>query len=447
MGQTPPVMGPTPPDQRARARRGPHYAWIIIAVAVLLNMAGGSVNLVFGVLVVPLQEQMGWSPAGITLAYSLTAVTAAVLAPMVGVAADRYGARKVIMVGVASFVLGAVSTGFTTQVWHIWITYGFLLGVSHVCIGVGILTSVTSWFRTRLGVGVGLMLASHGLGPALMAILIGLLMASVDWRTGFWSIGAAGGVMMGVLVLMFRSQPSDMGLRPYGAGPNEPVRPKWDPAVEKVQLEAYRRRMQGTGTFWKLVWVHLLGCLGHAIILIYIIPIAVAAGIDEVSAAGVLSTLALVSALTRFLTPVAAERLRARETMAAMFILQGLPVLLLFWAGGVWEFYLFAVIFGIGYGGEGSGFPVINRQYFGVGPMGRSFGWQACGAMIGMALGGWSGGVLYEIFDSYDTTILLSVLTSVAGGLIILSMERSDRPIIAALEEAPAPGAGVPSAD
>ena len=434
-------MGPALPDPRSPARSGPHYAWVIIAVAVLLNMAGGSVNLVFGVLVVPLQEQMGWSPAGITLAYSLTAVTAAVLAPMVGAATDRYGARKVIIVGVVSFVLGAVSTGFTTQVWQIWITYGFLLGVTHACIGVGILTSVTSWFRTRLGLGVGLMLASHGLGPALMAILIGLLMASVDWRTGFWTIGVAGGVLMGGLVIMFRSQPSDMGLRPYGAGPAGPARPPRDPAVEKMEVEAYRRRMQGTATFWKLVWVHLLGCVGHAIILIYIIPIAVVAGIDEVTAAGVLSTLALVSALTRFLTPVAAERFGARDTMAAMFVLQGLPVLLLFWAGDVWQFYLFAVVFGIGYGGEGSGFPVINRQYFGTGPMGRSFGWQACGAMIGMALGGWSGGVLYAIFGNYDTTILLSVLTSVAGGLIILSMESSRHPIIAALGEAPAPDA------
>ncbi|MCE2403567.1 MAG: MFS transporter [Dehalococcoidia bacterium] len=413
----------------------------------MLNMAGGSVNLVFGVLVVPLQEQMGWSPAGITLSYSLTAVTAAVLAPMVGAATDRYGARKVIMVGVVSFVLGAVSTGFTTQVWQIWITYGFFLGVTHVCIGVGILTSVTSWFRTRLGLGVGLMLASHGLGPALMAILIGLLLASVDWRTGFWTIGVAGGVLMGGLLVMFRSQPSDMGLKPYGAGPVGPARPPREPEVEKMQVEAYRRRMQGTPTFWKLVWAHLLGCVGHAIILIYIIPIAVAAGINEVSAAGVLSTLALVSALTRFLTPVAAERFGARDTMAAMFVLQGLPVLLLFWAGDVWQFYLFAVVFGIGYGGEGSGFPVINRQYFGAGPMGRSFGWQACGAMLGMALGGWSGGVLYGIFGNYDTTILLSVLTSVAGGLIILSMESSRRPIIAALGEIPAPDARAPSAD
>ena len=430
-----------------------HYAWVIIAIAVLLNMAGGSINLVFGVLVVPLQEQMGWSPAGITLAYSLTAVTAALLAPMVGAATDKYGARRVIMVGIVSFVLGAVSTGFTTQVWHTWMTYGFCLGVAHVCFSVPLLTTVNTWFRRRLGMGVGLMMASQGLGPALMAILIGVLMASVDWRTGFRTIGVVGGVLMGALVIFFRSRPSDIGLRPYGALPGDPVEPERDPALESLRLKTYLTSMQATSAFWKLVWVHLLGCLGHAIVLIYVIPIAVEAGIHEVTAAGVLSTLTLVSALTRFLTPVAAEYLGARRSMATMFILQGLAVLMLFWAQETWQFYLFAAVFGIGYGGEGSGFPIINRQYFGLGPMGRSFGWQNCGAMIGMALGGWIGGVLFAISRSYDTTILLSILASVAGGLLILSMEPTRHLLIAGWEESLSPEARsreagpVPSAD
>ena len=57
-----------------------------------------------------------------------------------------------------------------------------------------------------------------------------------------------------------------------------------------------------------------------------------------------------------------------------------------------------AVGFGLGYGGEGSAFPIINRQYFGRGPMGRSFGWQQFGAGTGMAFGAWIGGALLDVF-------------------------------------------------
>jgi MFS family permease len=304
-----------------------------------------------------------------------------------------------------------------------------------------------------MGLGMGLMQTSQGFGPALMAIVIAVVMASVSWRTGFWIIGLAGGALVAGLALFLRSQPSDMGLRPYGAPPAEPVQGTRNPAVEASRLKSYQAGIQSTSAFWKLVWVHLLGCLGHAIVLIYVIPIAVEAGVDEVTAAGVLSTLALVSALTRFLTPVAAEHVGARRAMAAMFFLQGVPVLMLFWAHDVWQFYLFAAIFGVGYGGEGSAFPIINRQYFGLGPMGRSYGWQACGAMIGMALGGWIGGVLFGVFGNYDTTILLSTLASVAGGFVILSLGPTSRLLIPALEESLPPegrsrGTGpVPSAD
>ena len=133
-----------------------------------------------------------------------------------------------------------------------------------------------------------------------------------------------------------------------------------DPVLEQLRVKAFRTSMQSTSAFWKLVSIHFLGCVSHAIVIIYIIPIAVLAGMEEVAAAGVLSTLALVSVSTRFLTPVISDYIGSRGTMATAFVWQGLPVLMLFWAHDPWQFYLFAVIFGIGYGGEGSAFPVIR---------------------------------------------------------------------------------------
>ena len=103
---------------------------------------------------------------------------------------------------------------------------------------------------------------------------------------------------------------------------------------------------------------------------------------------------------------------------------------MLFWAHEPWHFYMFAVIFGIGYGGEGSAFPVINRQYFGRGPMGSSFGWQQFGAGTGMAFGAWIGGALFWLLDSYGATIIISTLSSVLGAVLIMSMEPTNRLLI-----------------
>jgi len=421
---------------------GIHYAWIIIAIAAFIHMTGGSIRQAFGVLIIPLEMEMGWSVSQIALGYSIASLTGAFLAPMTGMATDRFGARPVIMIGSVFFLLGAIITGLVTEVWHIWISYGLCLGVAQACFNVPILTAASLWFQKRLGFGIGLLQASHGLGPALMAIIMGGLLTAVAWTTAFWSVAAVGGTILFILLLFFRSRPSDINIRPYGAPEDEPIETKPNPVLAAIRSKTYRKRMQSTSAFWKLVAVHHFGCIGHAIVIIWITPIAMAAGLTLVQAAGVLSTLAGVSVLTRFITPVMADYVGSKWCMAIMFLLQGLPVLLLlFWTQEVWQFYVWAVIFGIGYGGEGSAFPIINRQYFGRGPMGRSFGWQQFGAGSGMAFGGFIGGYLFDVFGSFNPAIILSTVASVSGALLLVSMAPTNKLLIGNWEDSLPPEA------
>jgi len=407
-----------------------HYAWIIIGLSVLLYLAGGSITQAFGVVILPLQDEYGWSQGSITLAYGISAIMSAVLSPVVGIATDRYGGRPVLFVGVACFFIGTAISALATDVWHIWLAYGVFLGVTQSCLNVALITTATYWFREKLGLGVGLLQCAGGVGPAGTTLLIGILLVHYDWRVAFWSLGIGCGTAMTMIVFFFRSKPSDMGLDPLGGAWSGSVGQEFSRDIRILRDKVRAASIQSTSAFWKLVMVHYLGCLSHAIVIVYIVPIAVLAGVGAVAAAGVLSTLALVSGLTRFLTPVLADSLGARGTMAVMYVLQGLPVLMLYWTNDTWSFYVFAVIFGIGYGGEGSAFPIINRRYYGEGSLGRSFGWQLSGAMLGMATGGWVGGVLFGFFDDYLLTIALSVAASLTGAVVIMSMNRTDRVLI-----------------
>ncbi len=427
-----------------------HYAWVIIGLSVLLYLGGGSITQAFGVVILPLQGEYGWGQGSITLAYGISAIISAVLSPVIGTATDKYGGRPVLFVGVVCFFIGTAMSAMATEVWHIWISYGLFLGVTQSCLNVALITTATYWFREKLGVGVGLLQCAQGVGPAGTTLLIGILLAHYDWRVAFWSLGIGGGAAMAMIVFFFRSKPSDMGLDPLGGAWSGAVGQEFSREIRMVRDKARAASIQSTSAFWKLVLVHYLGCVSHAIVIVYIIPIAVLSGVGPVAAAGVLSTLALVSGLTRFLTPVLADSLGARGTMAVMYVLQGLPVLMLFWINDTWSFYLFAVVFGVGYGGEGSAFPIINRRYYGEGSLGRSFGWQLSGAMLGMATGGWIGGVLFGFYDDYLLTIALSVATSLAGAAVIMSMDQTDRVLILDWEEGLPPDARstpVPVAD
>jgi MFS family permease len=116
--------------------------------------------------------------------------------------------------------------------------------------------------------------------------------------------------------------------------------------------------------------------------------------------------------------------------MALAFFIQGITVALLFWSREVWQFYLFAALFGIGLGGEMSAFIVINRQYYGLGPVRTVFGFQQFGSSLGMALGGLIGSVIFDAFGSYDLAWLVSIAASLGGVVCIFFLEPTSRILI-----------------
>jgi MFS family permease len=150
----------------------------------------------------------------------------------------------------------------------------------------------------------------------------------------------------------------------------------------------------------------------------------------------VLSTMYGVSSFTRFAVPILADRAGGKWAMALCFFLQGLPVLVLFWAHAVWHFYLFAVLIGIGLGGEMSAFPIINRQYYGHAPTGTVYGWQILGSGFGMASGSFLGGFLRDMTGDYTLSLLASLTLSMAGTLSILLLPSTSHHQLPAWETA-----------
>ena len=147
-------------------------------------------------------------------------------------------------------------------------------------------------------------------------------------------------------------------------------------------------------------------------------------------AASLLTVMSGVSVVTRLATPVLADSHGPKMVMFWFYFIQGCTVLMLFWTHDIYAFYVFAVAFGIGYGGETGGFPILNRKYYGHAPVGSAHGFQMLGAGLGMALGGWIGGVLYDIYGTYDLALAVSVLASIAGAISILLLESTNKLLI-----------------
>ena len=127
--------------------------------------------------------------------------------------------------------------------------------------------------------------------------------------------------------------------------------------------------------------------------------------------------------------------------MAAALLIQGLTVLVLFWAHEAWTFYLFGSLFGIGFGGEMSAYLVVNRQYFGAGPTSTLYGWEMMGAMLGHAVASGLAGLVLYVAGSFTPVLALSMAFSLVGVLVILHLESSARVLIPHWEESLPPEA------
>ena len=214
---------------------------------------------------------------------------------------------------------------------------------------------------------------------------------------------------------LFYDEPGQIGMRPLGAAENEPVRKMQVGEIAKIRTKVFFKQAQRTLAFWNLIGIHFWGCAGHAIVLVYLVAIAEAEGVSQGLAAGAFVTLSVTSTVTRFAVPVMADRVGSKGVMAVCFALQTLPIVLLFFSTDVWHFYLFSVLFGIGFGGEMSAFPIINRQYYGSAPIGTTYGWQMMGAGVGMAAGSLMGGALRDLTNNFDATMGLSLVLSLIG--------------------------------
>ncbi len=473
------------PDQFSLLGHRIHYAWAIVAITAVMRLVSSSFRMSFPAIVPIISEVFGWSEGVILLAFSLQWVVSGAFGPPSGWLGDRYGARFTMTLGASLYIAGMVLTGFMTEIWQLYLFFGVLLSASMGIFQVPLTVAVTSWFRRHLGLGMGILQGSQGFGPVIAPpVMLGLVAfftfgPGKEWtglfpwlepdtiglRMAFWIPGIVGGVILLLLTRIFYNSPEDAGLRQLGADASEaPRRAPTTGVGAKERARVFLQQVRKTPAFWNLVGIHYWGCAGHSIVIVFL-PIMVVEALRPVGGyqgiqdpallsataigAGAAATMSLVSTFTRFGVPIAADLFGSKWVMAICFALQFAPVGILFFADSPWMFYLFAILFGIGFGGEMSAFPIINRQYYGSAPIGSAYGFQMMGAGAGMASGAGLGSLLligvrelgFPTFldNPYCWTILLSFVMSLGGVVAILFLPNTHKHQVPDWEEQLAP--------
>ena len=424
-----------------------HYAWVVVGTGTMLRVTANFVSQAFAVILVVLQQDFAWGVTAIVLAQVLRSVANALLSPAAGWVGDRYGARRTLLVAATLYVVGMLLLSTMNQLWQLYLYYSVLLGLAQALFAVNIPTTVAAWFKRKLGVAVGIQQSIGGMGASVTAPALALLISQTGWQVAFWIIPVVGGIILFSLLAFFHGEPADRGMKPLGADADDPDPVPTDRATARLRSKVFLQHARRTRAFWNLPFIHYLGCVGHSIVIWHVVFYATTRGVSLSSAAWIVTLYTITSVSSRLFIPILADRWGAKTAMVVPYFLQGITVLMLFWVQSPWQFYVFAALFGIGFGGEMSAFLIANRQYYGMGPVRSIFGFQHLGSGLGMAVGGLVGGLIYdfrindatplEVFGfitigggSYDLAWVISIAASLAGVLFIWLLEPSSKVLI-----------------
>jgi len=415
-----------------------HYAWVVLVSACILNIASRADAGSFGVFVEPLVELFGWSRGEISLAYSVAFIVGLPAVVIMGWLGDRYGARMLMLGASTLITVGTLLLGTITELWQFYVFYGFFVGsMGHAAFSVLLPVILTRWFTRYMGLAVGLYWAAMGIGPMIFAPIFRWLIETKGWGNAFTVIGLVVGVILFAFSLLIHSRPEDKGLTSYG-GEETPPGDRAHGAATPAKMSL--REVLSQRQVWLLIGIHHVGCAGHSVILAHVVSMAIVEGISGMEAAGVLSAIAGASAISRFVSALIAARFGGRVLLTLALLGQSLPIFILFFAHEAWAFYAFAIVFGLCYGGEMVGFPIINKQLFGPSaPLGSIYSFQMVGGGTGMALGGWLGGFLFDLSGAYTWSIIAAIAVTWLGLPLALALPRHKQPPAAGAKSVAAP--------
>lgn len=379
------------------------YGWAVVAAAFTLMCVGFGAAYSFAAFFTAFQDEFGASRGDVALVFSTAAFVWFVSGAPAGMLADRYGARRVAFAGVLCLAAAAALASIAGSVGMLYATYSVGIGLGVGLVYVPSVGAVQPWFTTNRAAASGLAVAGIGAGNMAGPILAAWWIELYGWRGAYVALSVFILVLGIAAALLLRRKPAGKKQDLHGATLGEALR---------------------TTPFWLLYASLVFSCVGTFVPMVHLMPYAVDLGYSEAQGVALVSLIGLGSLLGRFTVGPFADRLGRQASAALMFA--GLGAMLLVWwaASAYWLLALFALVFGVCYGGYVALMPTLVMDRYGPRAVSAIIGFLYTGAGVGTLLGPWLAGVAYDALGSYDVPIAAGALLAfLAAGCVIVLIQ------------------------
>jgi MFS family permease len=362
------------------------YGWVIVGAGMVMTCIGMGSMMSLGVYLQPMAQDMGWTRAGISFTAVLNFLAMGFGSFLWGSLSDRFGTRAVVLAGGVLLGLGLITASHAAELWQFQLLFGILVGLAAGSFYAPLIATITRWFTAHRSLAVALVSAGMGLGSLFIAPLSRSLITSYDWRSALLVIGTlAWALVLPAAFLVRRPPQASLAGTAAGAG-----------GQDFTMVQVLR-----TPQFAAIALTHFACCAAHSGPIFHMVSYAIDCGVPSMTAAAVFGVTGLASLSGRIVCGLVADRVGAKQTLIAGLAVQALAVSLYMVTHGTIGFYALAALFGLSFGGVMPLYAILVREYFGAKIMGTAFGTVAMVSTLGMAIGPWAGGWLFDTFGSY----------------------------------------------
>ena len=413
------------------------YGWRIVAAGFFINAFGvGTFFYGFSTFFNPLIAEFGWSRTVMSGVFSLSRLEGGIEGPIAGWLTDRYGARRMLLMGVAIAGVGFIVLRMVNSplslylIFGLFLSLGFNLGYTHA---TG--AAVAKWFIKKRGRAFSFLISGNGIGGAIFVPLIAWLIIQFGWRVSTVIIGVATLAIPLPLSLIVRSTPEEMGLVPdgqptrYGASTSEEDRSTQASVSDAVpeDVDFTVREAMRTRAFWVYVGSMMLRSCILSSIVVHQIPHLTDIGIPYQTASTVLGLMVLMSVPGRFIFGWLGDRYSKKVLLFLLCLLQGVGIFIFVNANTLQLLYLFVVVYGLGYGGVIPLAIALRADLFGRRNYATIAGITMAIATIGTVAAPILAGYLYDTTQSYSLAFYIFMVMIVLSGVFFLFIPRASK--------------------
>jgi MFS family permease len=413
----------------ALGRRNIHYGWVVVGATLFVTVITAAAMSTPGVLIVPLEQEFGWTDAQISSALAIRLMLFGLFGPFAAAFMNRYGVRAVVLSAVILISTGFLASLVMTQLWQLVLLWGIVVGV-----GTGLtamvlaVTVATRWFNASRGLVMGIFAASNATGQLVFLPLIASLATKYGWRMSLVFICCMLAIAGVVALLLMRDRPSDVDLPLYGETTVAPPPPSGVGLVSLLLSPLIvLKEVAGTPVFWVLFGTFFIcGCSTNGLIQTHFVALCHDYGLAATTAASVLAMMGIFDFIGTIGSGWLSDRFDGRWLLFWYYGLRGISLLYLPFTD--FTFYglsLFGVFYGLDWIATVPPTVKLTADKFGREKASIVFGWIFAGHQIGAASAAFGAGLVRTVYSTYLPAFFVAGALCIIAALAIISVRKS----------------------